>query len=126
MLLFSVYDALDRLEKLRANLEPAEAAAEPAKVEKAVPDARRPDAADTSETEWKKAYGYIESFMWDVVHMAQIADGIVSDTDSENLDQMAWHRLAFAVNHSRAMLEDFQQRYLEQDWERPRDALLPT
>lgn len=49
ILLFSVHDLLDRIEKLRANLEPSEAAAEPAKAAKAVPDAQTLDEADTSE-----------------------------------------------------------------------------
>jgi hypothetical protein len=46
MLLFSVHDVLDRIEKLRAKLDPAEAAAEPAKVVRLASDAPKPAAAD--------------------------------------------------------------------------------
>jgi hypothetical protein len=108
LLIFSVHDVLDRIEKLRAELE---VAAESAKVVKAVPDPARPDlgrsGADKHRCGWRGAYFGLEADLHDVVLMLQIAAELVFEANLED------NQVSFAVFHSRRMLDDFLKRYLE-------------
>jgi hypothetical protein len=55
----------------------------------------------------------METFVYEMTYMAQIADTIIEDARD---DDDSWNRLAFAVNHVRTMLDDFDRRYQKLDW----------
>ena len=79
----------------------------------AKPDTQRSGMSNAPEIDWKRAYLDMESFLYDITHMAQITDDIC---ESARDDEASWNRFAFAVNRSRTMLEDFQRRYHKRDW----------
>ena len=111
-LIFSLFDIKKRIEHLRdevPTLQPGTAALTPGL------DGR---GGATDEPQGEGLYGGIESFLCDAVHIAQIADDMVFESmDQCDPDSLA--RLAFAVNHSRTLLDDLLRRYLKRDWSEP-------
>jgi len=105
--MFSLFDIKKRIEHLRdelPTLQPGTAALNPSS------DGR----GGATKSDREGLYGGIESFLCDAVHMAQIADDMVFESmDQCDPDSLA--RLAFAVNHSRTLLEDLRRHYYEHE-----------
>jgi hypothetical protein len=108
VLSFSLHDALRRIREIE---DDGSAAA--VDVGKAGPDAEGSGPRDTSKI--VQAYGDMESFLYDVVHMIQIADDMTFDLEAPD-DQKTWNQFSFALRHGRRMLEAFQGRYHRRDF----------
>jgi hypothetical protein len=124
---FSLHDILARVEKLREGLgddRPKVApkvAAEAATHEQpaiAASDAGSDCAesgARTSETVSAKAYFEMDGFLCNVVHMIQLADDMALEMEVPE-DRETWDRFAFAIHHSRLMVEAFRRCYDKRDF----------
>ena len=109
---FTLFDVRKRVDELKAE-QSATAAPDPES------GGQRSDAADRPDIDWLRAYFGIESFLYEAVQMAQIVDDMADDVDRD--DPASWSRFAFAVNHSRSLLDEVQRRYDKRDWRRPHE-----
>jgi hypothetical protein len=100
---FSLFDILKRVDELKAE----QSAPNPGS------DGQRSGTTGKPEVDWDDVYRSMEGPLCEAVHMAQTADGLADDVDRDDSDSQ--ERLAFAVNHSRHLLEDLRRRYYQHE-----------
>ena len=56
----------------------------------------------SNEMDWERGYRDMETFVYEIAYMAQIADNLFCESASDD-DRASQNRLAFAVSHVRTM-----------------------
>jgi hypothetical protein len=107
---FSLGDILDKVVALKEDWDTEPLATVAPKLGSG---GQRPEAKGKPEIDWSDLYRGMEGPLCEAVHMTQIADGLADHVDHNDSDSR--EQLAFAVNHSRQLLEDLRRRYYERE-----------